>query len=343
MGVRARIWVASIGATVVAVVVGAPAFSASTQPVAACGSVTQRTITAAYETTTRDIYDGEVASPEVAADLAHVTSAAYLGRAVAADDAAAVAAAATRLVYTRGWHIVRLRVLSKAGALLADVGGPYVLAPVRGKLRYNGAVVGSFVMSVQDDLGYEKLVTRFTGLPIELYRGGAPLMGRDFPATQAPATPPANGTPISVNGRQAVTAAYDVLAFPDGETLVVLAIPRATTALRHGSCAAVNAVSYGAISAHLARLFALPTAAAIYVRLDHEFDSAKLMFVRAGSTQVASSGGPGPVSIPESGSVSYEGQDWIVYSFTPVPALRVYILFPAKGQTGGPTGATGTT
>ena len=56
--------------------------------------------------------------------------------------------------------------MTQGGKLLADVGGPYVLAPVRGVLRYHGRDRRRYVMSVQDDLGYVKLETRFIGLPL---------------------------------------------------------------------------------------------------------------------------------------------------------------------------------
>ena len=74
-----------------------------------------------------------------------------------------------RCVYKPHWHIVRLRV-ERGGHVLADVGGPHVTAPVSGMLRAHGRTLGRYVMSVQDDLGYVKLVTRFIGAPIDLYQ-----------------------------------------------------------------------------------------------------------------------------------------------------------------------------
>jgi hypothetical protein len=332
--------VAAIVATA-AMLAGSPAFAQSTTGTA-CGAATQNTVTTAYETTARDIYGGELGSPEVTADSGHVTSATYLASAVAAGNVPAIVAATHKIVYTPRWHIVRLRVLSSTGKLLADVGGPDVLAPVTGKLSYRGKVVGSFVMSVQDDLGYEKLVTRFTAAPIELYRGGKPLMGRDFPAAEAPPRVPPNGTAITVSGKRDVAAVYRVSAFPAGKIDVLLGVPRAYAALATSSCVAVNAYAYGTISVQIAKLFSLPTAVTTYVSLDHEFDSTKLLFVRQGATQLASSDDQaGPISIPVSGDVSYDGQDWLVFSFQPLPGMRVYILFPDSEPAGGPTGASG--
>jgi len=47
-----------------------------------------------------------------------------------------------------------------------------------GQITYQGKLVGSFVMSVQDDLGYKKLVNHIAGVPIEEYFTGKPLIGR---------------------------------------------------------------------------------------------------------------------------------------------------------------------
>jgi hypothetical protein len=332
-----------VAATVVTFVV-VPAFSQSTAPVQACGTATQGIVDTAFESTARTIYLGERGGAEVTADLGHITSASYLAQAVADNDVAATVAATHRLVYTRHWHIVRLRVLSEAGGLLADVGGPSILAPVRGKITYQGSVVGSFVMSVQDDLGYEKLVTRFTGLPIELYRHGAPLMGRLWPASEVLLQPPADGTRVSVSGVRSVTVAYDVSAFPIGVTRVVLAIPQASAALASDSCVVVNELTYGRIARTIAELFDLPRTAENFVMLDDQYDTTKLIFVRAGSNQIAStSGQAGPATIPTSGTIDYDGQTWIVYSFVPVTPqsrVRIYLLFPDAAPTTGSTGVS---
>ena len=60
---------------------------------------------------------------------------------------------------------------------MADVGGPDIIAPISGTSVSKGKTVGSFVMSVQDDLGYVKLVSRFIGVPIDLYRARSFVMG----------------------------------------------------------------------------------------------------------------------------------------------------------------------
>ncbi|HUB76080.1 MAG TPA: hypothetical protein VL977_03440 [Solirubrobacteraceae bacterium] len=344
MGGTRRIACAALAAALLAVAGGAGAAGAQADDAPACAAATQSTISSAYLQVTHDIYDEERSSVEVSDDLAHVTGARDLATAVANDDAAATLAATTALVYHPAWHIVRLRVISSTGRVLADVGGPYILAPVRGRISYQGRFVGSFVMSVQDDLGYEKLVTRFTGLPIELYRRGRPLMGRDFPARDAPARDPANGTRITVAGVASVSASYDVLAFPTGRTRVLLAIPAATAALRADSCAVVNALTDGLISADIARLFKLPGAAQSYVNLVHEVDARMLTIVRRGASVLASSNQlDGPATIPSSGTVGYLGEQWFVYSFVPVPGVSVYLLFPLEPEQSGASGQSGAT
>ena len=309
-----------------------------------CGSATQTTLTTDYHVDLIEIYRDELSGGEVNDDLQHIEGASDLGAALANGDTAATVAATTRIVYHPHWHIVRLRVLSSAGQVLADVGGPYILAPVKGRISYQGKVVGSFVMSVQDDLGYEKLVTRFTGLPIELYSAGKPLMGRDFPVANVPAHDPAEGAPLTVAGVKLVADTYDVLAFPTGETRVLAAIPRATAALAADSCDVVSGLAYGAIALNLAKLVGLPGGVGDFLTLAHQFAPRTLLFVRQGPTQIASSGGqPGPAAIPRGGLISYAGQNWFVYSFAPAMGLRVFVLYPLGSLTTGPTGASGPT
>ena len=53
------------------------------------------------------------------------------------------------------------------------------------------------------------------------------------------------------------------------------------------------------------------------------------VFVRdPDGTQLTSSigAGAGPAVLPASGTVSYQGQNWLVFSFTPYPPTRVYML-----------------
>ena len=146
----------------------------STAATPACGSATTATIAAVDATVVSDIYRNELAGTEVSFDLAQITGAHDLLAAVTTHNQAATLKAVQRIVYHPAWHIVRLRVLDSSGRILADVGGPYVIAPVSGTLRSGGHVVASFVMSVQDDAGVTKLETHFVGDPIGIYAAGKP-------------------------------------------------------------------------------------------------------------------------------------------------------------------------
>ena len=67
--------------------------------------------------------------------------------------------------------------------------------------------LGTYVMSVQDDTGYVKLVSRLIGVPVELYRGRSPADGHreappPLPATEADVRAPAAPTWPGVRDRQ---------------------------------------------------------------------------------------------------------------------------------------------
>ena len=132
-----------------------------------------------------NIYRGERNGGEVVADAGHITASTLLATAVADGDKAAASIAVHALVHHRRWHIVRLRVLDTAGHVVAEDGGPYVIAPVRGSLTLNGRVVGSFLMSVQDDVGFTKLEMHAAGRPIGIYYHGTLVahLGGRFPRT----------------------------------------------------------------------------------------------------------------------------------------------------------------
>src|SRR5665213_2397489 len=127
--------------------------AASGAPMSGCGAASTAITASVDAAVARGIYAAEIHSNEVSSDRAHVIGSQALRSALAGNDRAAVYAAVHAIVYAPHWHIVRLRVL-KAGRVLVDVGGPDVIAPVSGTLRWKGRPVGSYVMSVQDDAGY---------------------------------------------------------------------------------------------------------------------------------------------------------------------------------------------
>jgi hypothetical protein len=228
-----------------------------------------------------------------------------------------------RLVYHPFWHIVRLRVLDASGRLLADFGGPYVIAPVTGVLRAaNGAQIGTFVTSVQDDVGFTKLETRAVGDPIGIYVGGklVEYLGGIFPKLEPP------GADVTVSGVSDSDVVLTLNAFPSGTLDAVIALPAPSAALSGESCTQVDVAEVGHIAQRLAlRFHPLVASYANYALVLHD-DTGAVVVVRIGQRVIAGSGGPGPETLPAAGMVSYEGRLWSVFSFAPTPPARVYLL-----------------
>ena len=300
------------------------AAAASAGLAAACGPATQATIAAADATVLSDIYRNELAGTEVSFDLAQITGAHDLLAAVATHNRAATLKAVQRIVYHPAWHIVRLRVLDAAGQILADVGGPYVIAPVSGTLRSGGHIVARFAMSVQDDAGVTKLETHFVGDPIGIYVSGKLVveLGTSFPAV------PPSGSALTLGGVSYLAVAGTFDAFPAGTLKAVILIAPPAATLAKQPCAIVRAGEFGRVAVRLAQL--APTLAQHYygyastVRI---YTGAEV-FVREGAKQVTSTDGSGPTVLPTSGTVSYQGKTWLVFSFEPRRSTRVYVLVP---------------
>jgi len=290
----------------------------SSDPSSSCGRKSASTIAAVDATAAQAIYAGELRGSEVSADIAHITGSQALLSALARNDRAAVYAAVHAIVYTPRWHIVRLRV-ARAGRVIADVGGPDVIAPVSGTLSSRGRTVGSYAMSVQDDAGYVKLVSRFIGVPIDLYRNGAFLMGTLEPAPAKVTT----GSSLALAGNT-YTDVLSTRAFPTGTLRVALLVPAPSPALAAMSCASVRLAAWGSVALHVAaRLSPLP---AHYRDLVHILrgTSGGLVYVRSGFAQLA--GGAGPARLPNRGAVRYAGRSWSLFSWEPVRSTRIYFL-----------------
>ena len=300
------------------------AAAASTGAASACGPATQATIGAVDATVLTDIYHNELAGTEVSFDLAQIAGARDLLDAVAHRDQAATFKAVHRIVYHRRWHIVRLRALDSSGRVLADVGGPYVIAPVSGVLRSSGHIVGRFVMSVQDDVGVTKLETHFVGDPIGMYFQGRLVaeLGANFPGT------PPSGSALTLGGVSYRAFARTFNAFPAGTLSAVILVAPPAASLAKQPCAAVRAGEFGHVAVRLAQLaptltqhyYGYASTVSIYTGAE--------VFVRRGATQVTSTDGSGPAVLPTSGTVSYQGRTWLVFSFEPRRSTRVYVLVP---------------
>jgi hypothetical protein len=118
-------------------------------------------------------------------------------------------------------HVVRVRA-TLGEKLVADVGGPHVLAPIRGDVRNaNGHIVGHFLLSVQDDLGYMILTHRFTGAQVLLRQGTEQIVGN---LTPGPLQVPERGETI-YQGVHYQAYSFSVEAFPKGPLRISLLIP----------------------------------------------------------------------------------------------------------------------
>jgi len=277
----------------------------------------------------RNIYANELAGQEVSDDVTQITSSAPLIAAVSADDRSATFNAVQALVYHPAWHIVRLRVLDAGGRLLADFGGPDVIAPVSGVLHsQGGAVIGSFVMSVQDDVGVTKLEYRFVGDPIGIYYGGR-MVAQIGPVRFPPRTPPPG--PLFIYGKvQYRPTPLTLNAFPDGTLTAVILVPPPSKAQVAASCASDRANEFGRVAANLTNLLG-PIAEHYhgYSYWVHIYTGADVFVLGSNGTQLAASdGGIAPANPPQSGTVSYQGRSWLVFSFEPQPPARVYLFAP---------------
>lgn len=289
-----------------------------------CGAASAATIASVYRFVARRIYAAELSGKEVGADIAHITGSAGLLAALKSADQPGVYAAVHALVYTPHWHIVRLRVLQH-GRVLADVGGPDIIAPISGTLRVKGRTVGSFVMSVQDDLGYVKLVSRFIGVPIDLYGTPRP-PGTFVMGTLKP--PPAavgNGESVTVGRSEYQTVVFDTAAFPAGALKVALFVPAPSSTLAARGCASVRLAAWGNVAHHIAARFTPLSAQYGDFRDVLQGASGGVVLVRSGSMRVS---GAGPARVPHQGTVKYRGRTWAVYSWEAIPPARIYFLTP---------------
>ena len=274
----------------------APAAStaaASIPAASACGAGGAEVLANTVGAVAERIYAAEVASAETSADTRQIESDRPLLSAVESGDRAAIAKAVHTLVYSHT-HIVRLRI-SRGSQLLADEGGPYILAPVSGSLRAHGKAIAQFVFSVQDDLGYVKLVSRFVGVPLVLRTasGQVPIEGQLSPG---PATIPDHG-PVSYHGVGYEAYSFKASAYPSGRLRISLLAP-APRSLSSRSCTAIKTAELGVVAQRISRRFSLSAPAfAPFVRLVHSLTHT-LVYVRQGSRTVAGSTGHAPRSCP---------------------------------------------
>ncbi len=181
-----------------------------------CGRTSEDTAFATLSHVASLIYEGE-AGRRPLVEVRRVQHDPALLRAVARREPAATRQAVMGLL---NQHIVRLRV-SAGGQLLADVGGPFVLAPITAPLRLGGRTIGSFVLSIQDDEGYKRLAGRLAGLDVLMYMGSRLVKNSLGPN---PGTVPPSGG-YSYRGRNFRVFTLDATAFPSGPLTIRVLIP----------------------------------------------------------------------------------------------------------------------
>lgn len=187
---------------------------ASVQPL--CGESEADTTFNTVRRVAHLIYDGE-AGRRTGPQIRRVQSNRALLQAVSKRDPRATRSAIEALLHQ---HIVRMRV-SAGGRLLADVGGPYVLAPVRAPLRSGGRTVGSVLLSIQDDEGYKRLANRLAGLDVLMYMG--PKLVKST-VGYSPGPVPESGS-FALHGRSYRAYTFKAEAFPSGPLRITVLIP----------------------------------------------------------------------------------------------------------------------
>jgi hypothetical protein len=184
-----------------------------------CSSSAEETVVHTLARIANLIYAGE-AGARTLPQVRRVQRDQALLRAVAARDPRAAKAAIEALLTE---HIVRLRV-SAGGAPLADVGGPFVLAPVSAPLRLGGRTIGSLVLSIQDDEGYLRLTRRLAGLRVLMYTDPThPRLVKNS-LGPSPGTVPASGSYV-YRGRPFRVFTVNARAFPSGALTIRVLVP----------------------------------------------------------------------------------------------------------------------
>jgi hypothetical protein len=168
------------------------------------------------------IYGQEVAGAVGRSAVRRIARDTTLTRALASGSSAALRSEALRQLFAPGKHVVRLQVV-RAGHVLVDVGGRFVVGDQSGELRASdGRPLGRLELSMQDVLGYRKLVHRLTGAQV-IVRGSAGHVETSLPAaTQA--SLPSDGT-VSLQGRTYVVREFHERGFGGEPLSVWLLVP----------------------------------------------------------------------------------------------------------------------
>lgn len=188
-----------------------------------CARTPAETATDAIGATAVRIYKQEQSGPATRAVVRDFEGSRSFQEAVATDNPTATRHAIVAFFETT-LHVVRVRA-TLGETLVADVGGPHVLAPIRGDVRNkHGRVVGHFLLSVQDDLGYVILTHRFAGAQVFLYEDPTHPEQVAGNVSPGPEDVPKRGT-VVFDGVRYSAYSFNAEAFPKGLLRVSLLIP----------------------------------------------------------------------------------------------------------------------
>ena len=142
-----------------------------------------------------------------------------------------------------------------------------------------------------------------------------------------PRTIPAHW-PVSYRGKSYQAFSFPAQSFPSGKLRVSLLVP-VTASLSHQTCAAIKVAELGHVAELVSRRFTLsPSSFGSYIKATTPLTGG-LIYIRAGSHQLAGSSQPGPSKLPSAGTVSYRGSRYSVTSFAATSEagqVRVYQL-----------------
>jgi hypothetical protein len=159
----------------------------------------------------RRIYDQEAHGAVGHAAVERLARDHALIAAMGGDQPAALRAAALRQLFNPGKHVVRLSVL-RGPRTLTDVGGRFVVAPAH--VMVHGDVIEA---SMQDVIGYVKLVHRLTGVQV-VVRGAPGHVESSLPGATDAALPAAGNATVA--GQSYVVRSFREVGF-GGEALQV--------------------------------------------------------------------------------------------------------------------------
>jgi hypothetical protein len=179
--------------------------------------------------TAKGIYYGEAQGPKVLAQLGRIARDDIMLNALSKGDLAgahAEAEAQMAAPINHTAHVTRISVIRGSRVLfnaIVNSDGVFVVAPQMRDIRFHGRLLGTLLVSIQDVVGYVKLVHNLTGSEV-LVRGGS---GRVRTSLGA-----ARGVPLPTSGHVTIAGRrYLVRSFPEvgwaNEPLTVWILARA--------------------------------------------------------------------------------------------------------------------